>query len=50
MKSYIIIFFTMFSISIFAQQKIDTVKIINNGTLNMEIDSSIYNVLKTRED
>ncbi|WP_313580116.1 SPOR domain-containing protein [Chishuiella sp.] len=50
MKSYIIIFFTLFSISIFAQEKIDTVKIINNGTLNMEIDSSIYNVLKTRED
>ncbi|WP_313376524.1 SPOR domain-containing protein [Chishuiella sp.] len=40
----------MFSISIFAQQKIDTVKIINNGTLNMEIDSSVYNILKARED
>ena len=50
MKKFIFLFLITFSSSIFAQEKIDTVQIINNGTLNMEIDSRINTVLKTKED
>lgn len=50
MKKFIAIFFIIFSSSIFAQVKIDTVQIINNGTLNIEIDSTIQNVIKAKED
>lgn len=50
MKKFIAVFFILLSSSIFAQEKIDTIQIINNGTLNMEIDSSVYNVLKAKED
>jgi thioredoxin-related protein len=50
MKKFIFLFFILFSASLFAQEKIDTVQIINNGTLNIEIDSRINNVIKNRED
>ena len=40
----------MFSVSIFAQEKSDTIQIINNGTLNMEIDSNVNRVLKSKEE
>lgn len=50
MKKFIAIFFIIFSSSIFAQEKIDTVQIINNGTLNIEIDSAINMVVKAKED
>ena len=50
MKKFIVLFLFIFSASAFAQEKIDTVQIINNGTLNMEIDSRINNVIKAKED
>ncbi|WP_312355984.1 SPOR domain-containing protein [Empedobacter sp.] len=50
MKKFIFLFLITFSSCVFAQDKIDTVQIINNGTLNMEIDSRINNVLKAKED
>ena len=50
MKKFIVLFLFIFSSSAFAQEKIDTVQIINNGTLNIEIDSRINNVIKAKED
>ncbi|MGU9937130.1 SPOR domain-containing protein [Empedobacter brevis] len=50
MKKIIFLFMITFSTYAFAQDKIDTVQIINNGTLNMEIDSRINTVLKAKED
>lgn len=50
MKKFIFLFLISFSSCGFAQNKIDTVQIINNGILNMEIDSRINTVLKAKED
>ncbi|TGN23056.1 SPOR domain-containing protein [Empedobacter tilapiae] len=50
MKKFIFLFIVSFSTFIFAQDKIDTVQFINNGTLNIEIDSRINTILKTKED
>lgn len=50
MKKLIVLFLAIFSTSAFAQEKIDTVQIINNGTLNIEIDNRINTVLKNKED
>ena len=49
MKKFIVLFLFIFSASAFAQEKIDTVQIINNGTLNMEIDNRINSVLKAKK-
>lgn len=50
MKNLLTVFAFLFFILANAQEKIDTVKINNNGTSTIELDSRINAFLKARED
>ena len=50
MKQIISLYFILFSSIIFAQDKIDTITINNNGKLTIEIDQRINNIITTKEN
>lgn len=50
MKNFITFFVMLFSTILFAQEKIDTVVINNNGTLKIELDQRINQVITAKED
>lgn len=50
MKQIISLFFILFSSIIFAQEKIDTIIINNNGKLTIEIDQKINNIITAKEN
>jgi len=50
MKNFVLIFLIIFSSFSYAQEKIDTVLIKNNGTLKIELDQKINQVITAKED
>lgn len=50
MKNFITLFFIFTSILLSAQEKVDTVVIHNNGTLKIELDHRINQIITAKED